>query len=149
MNPLQAGKDEIVQQIRIQRPAVQIFDALTSPEKVLKWWGFEGKFKATHMESDLRPAGRWRMRLVRPNGQEITLAGTYRTIERPHLLIYTWIREQEDGMETLVRWDLKEENGITTVRVTHSGLTSKALLERNSGWPLILGLLQAYVEQLK
>jgi hypothetical protein len=48
--------------------------------------------------------------------------------------------------ETLVRWDLEEKDGVTTVRLTHSGLTSESSRARNSGWPLILSVLQAYVE---
>jgi hypothetical protein len=48
--------------------------------------------------------------------------------------------------ETLVRWDLEEKDGVTTVRLTHSGLTSESSRARNSSWPLILGVLQASVE---
>ena len=73
--------------------------------------------------------------------------GEYRTIEPPHLLIFTWIRDGEDHPETLVRWDLEENDGVTTVRLTHSGLTSERLLTRNGGWPLIVKLLQGYVEK--
>jgi len=45
-----------------------------------------------------------------------------------------------------VRWDLEEKDGVTTVRLTRSGLTSESSRARNSSWPLILGVLQAYVE---
>jgi hypothetical protein len=31
------------------------------------------------------------------------------------------------------------------VRVTHSGLVSEALRERNSGWPLVLHLLKSWL----
>jgi len=87
---------------------------------------------------------------VREGGGTVsTVAGEYRKIERPHLLVFTWIREQENMPETLVRWDLKEKDGVTTVRLTHSGLTSESLRARNSGWPLIVGLLQSYLEEVK
>ena len=56
--------------------------------------------------------------------------------------IFTWIRDEEHHPETLVRWDLEETDGVTTVRVTHSGLTSERLRTRHSGWPLILALLR-------
>jgi uncharacterized protein YndB with AHSA1/START domain len=65
------------------------------------------------------------------------------------LLIFTWIRETEDATETLVRWELAERDGVTTVRVMHSGLTTESLRNRNDGWPIILGLLQAYVEKTR
>jgi len=87
---------------------------------------------------------------VREGGGTVsTVAGEYRKIERPRLLVFTWIREQENMPETLVRWDLKEKDGVTTVRLTHSGLTSESLRARNSGWPLIVGLLQSYLEEVK
>jgi uncharacterized protein YndB with AHSA1/START domain len=142
-------EDTIVQEIVIKRPAEKIFEALTKPEELVKWWRVEGKFQTTHMESDLRPGGKWRMRLIGGSGTEMVVSGEYRQIERPHLLVFTWIRESEDATETLVRWNLAEKDGVTTVRVTHSGLTSESLRKRNDGWPMILGLLQAYVEKTK
>lgn len=147
MNPMKAIDDTIVQEIKIKSPAERIFEVLTQPSELLKWWRADQKFQVTHVESDLRPGGKWRMRVIGISGKEVTVAGVYRMIERPRLLVFTWIREQEDGVETLVRWDLEERSGVTTVRLTHSGLTSQSLRERNSGWPLILRLLQAHVEE--
>jgi uncharacterized protein YndB with AHSA1/START domain len=142
-------EDTVIQEIVIKRPAEKIFDALTKAEELVKWWCAEGKFQTTHMESDLRLGGKWRMRLIGCGGTETVVSGEYRTIERPHLLVFTWIRETEDATETLVRWDLEEKDGVTTVRVTHSGLTTESLRKRNDGWPMILGLLEAYVEKTK
>ena len=45
-----------------------------------------------------------------------------------------------------MRWDLVEKDGYTTVRVTHSGLVSENLRARNRGWPVIVQLLEAYME---
>ena len=142
-------EDTIVQEIQIKRPAEKIFKAMTNAAELVKWWRVEGKFQITQMESDLRPGGKWRMRLIGGRGTETVVSGEYRAIERPHLLIFTWIRETEDATETLVRWELAEKDGVTTVRVTHSGLTTESLRKRNDGWPMILGLLQAYVEKTK
>src|SRR6185312_6080791 len=87
----------------------------------------QGKFQATHVESDLRPGGKWMMRCDGCGGKPTMVAGEYRKIERPRLLVFTWLRgEQENEPETLVRWDLEEKDGITTVRLTHSGLTSES-----------------------
>jgi uncharacterized protein YndB with AHSA1/START domain len=149
MNPIGTGDDTIVQEITIRSPAERIFEALINPHELAKWWGVEGKFQVTHMASDLRRGGRWRMRVRGPGGTESTVAGEYRKIDRPRLLVFTWIREQENMPETVVRWDLEEKGGITTVRVTHSGLTSEKLRARNSGWPMILDLLRGYAEATK
>jgi uncharacterized protein YndB with AHSA1/START domain len=141
-----ATKDEaIVQEIAIRGSAERVFDALTSPEELVKWWGVTGKFQLTGMESDLRPGGRWRF-LVSARGGTNVVSGEYRVIERPRLLVYTWVRE-EDAAQTVVQWELEENLGVTHVRVTHSGLATESLRARNDGWPMIVGLLQAYVEE--
>ncbi|HTV58007.1 MAG TPA: SRPBCC domain-containing protein [Verrucomicrobiae bacterium] len=139
--------DAIVEEIAIRGTAERIFDALTRPEKLMKWWGAEGRFKTAYAECELRPGGKWRMHVRGAGGGMNIVTGEYRRIERPRLLEFTWIREQEDAVETLVRWELEEErNGVTRVRVTHSGLATEALRKRNSGWPLIVALLRDYLE---
>jgi len=142
--------DVIVQEITIKAPAERIFRALTSPDELLQWWASQGKFRATHVESDLQPGGKWMMRVegsCAPGTSCTVVSGRYLEVAPPHLLIFTWLREEEDDPETTVRWDLHEVDGCTTVRVTHSGLTTEKMRTRNGGWPLIQVLLQAYVEQ--
>ena len=149
MNTANVCDDAIVQEVTIKAPAEKIFNALTNPEELLKWWRAEGKFQCVGAESDLRPGGKWRMRVSGScgTGASSTVSGEYRTVQPPHLLVFTWLREEENTPETLVRWDLEEKDGVTRVRVTHSGLTSESLRARNSGWPLILSLLHAYFDQ--
>ena len=147
MTMVHASVDAIVQEVEIQAPAERIFEALTRPEELLRWWRAKGMFEAVEVECDVRPGGRWKMR-VEGNcgtGSSSLVSGVYLEVEAPRLLVFTWNREGEDWPETVVRWDLEERNGVTTVRVTHSGLTSEAMRERNGGWPLIVSLLQGYV----
>ena len=148
MNPA-TGIDAIVHEITMKAPADRIFEALTNPDERLKWWWrSEGRFQITHVESDLRPGGKWVMRGIGVGAKPLTIAGEYRIVERPRLLVFTWLPDwQEDRTETLVRWDLEEKNGMTTVRLTHSGFTSESSRATYRGWPQILGGLQAYVEQ--
>ena len=97
------------------------------------------------MESDLRPGGLWLMSGT-GMGHPFTVRGAYRRIERPRLLEFTWLPDwQPDATESLVRFDLEERAGITTVRLTHSGLTASAR-QAHRGWPQILGWLQTYAE---
>jgi uncharacterized protein YndB with AHSA1/START domain len=149
MNAATLSSDSIVEEVTINASAERIFEALTNPTELLKWWGSEGKFQAVRVECELRPGGRW---LIVSEGNCTTgktsrVTGQYREIDRPRLLTFTWVRDEEDGVETLVRWELEERCGVTTVRLTHSGLNSESLRARNDGWPLILGLLHAYVKR--
>jgi uncharacterized protein YndB with AHSA1/START domain len=146
MSPTSVG-DIIVQEIVIKAPAERIFEALTDPVQRLKWWGSEGRFQTTHMESDLRPGGKWMMRGNGIGGRPFKVSGEYREIEPPRLLVFTWLPSwQEDTIESIVRFDLEEKSGITTVRLTHSGLITDSSRASHKGWPQILGWLQGYVE---
>jgi uncharacterized protein YndB with AHSA1/START domain len=147
MNPATAN-DTIVQEITIHGTAERIFQALTNPEERLKWWGgSEGRFKLTAFESDLRPGGKWTMR-AESYGRVVTITGEYREIEPPRRLVFTWLPDwYEDATESLVRWELEEQDGVTKVRLTHSGLVTEAARENHRGWPQILGWLKAYAEQ--
>ncbi len=142
-----AAVDAITEEITIKAPANRVFDALTSPEERVKWWGNEGRFKTTHMESDLRPGGRWLMRGIGIGDRAFTVQGVYREINRPLVLAFTWLPSwQDDASESLVRFDLEETDGMTTVRVTHSGLTSETARNQHRGWRDILAWLRTYFE---
>jgi uncharacterized protein YndB with AHSA1/START domain len=109
------------------------------------WWGTEGRFQTTHVESDLRVGGKWSMSGT-GFGRPFTVKGEYRAIESPHVLAFTWLPDwQPNPTETLVRFDLTEKDGLTTVRLTHSGLTPEGL-EAHAGWPRLLAQLRNYVE---
>jgi uncharacterized protein YndB with AHSA1/START domain len=140
--------DAIVQQMRIDAPAERVFDALTDPAQRVVWWGAEGRFQTHEMESDLRPGGRWEMRGDGMGGRPFVVKGEYRRVERPRLLEFTWLPSwQEEALETVVGFDLTEKNGATTVRLTHSGLTTEKARGSHKGWPQILEWLRSYCEK--
>jgi uncharacterized protein YndB with AHSA1/START domain len=137
----------IVKEIIIKAPAERVFEALANPHQRVKWWGAEGRFQATHMESDLRPGGAWLMSGTGIGGKPFTVRGEYRRVERPRLLEMNWLADwQENATLTVVRFDLDENDGSTTVRLTHSGLTTDSARQSYQGWPWLLALLQAYAE---
>jgi uncharacterized protein YndB with AHSA1/START domain len=146
MNPTDDG-DTIRKEIVIKAAAERVFEALMDPRQRVKWWGAEGRFQATHMESDLRPGGAWLMSGMGMGGKPFTVRGEYRSIDRPRLIEFTWLADwEENAQPTLVRFDLEENDGSTTVRLTHSGLTTERSRENYRGWPWLLALLQGYVE---
>lgn len=149
MNPTHAS-DTFVHEIEIKASAERIFEALTNPAQRVQWWGAEGRFQTTGVESDLRPGGRWSMRGVGMGGKPFTITGTYQEIQRPTLLIFTWLPSwQQDAPQTTVRFDLEENGGVTMVRITHSGLATDSSRESHKGWPDILSWLKQYTENNK
>lgn len=142
-----AATDTIVEEITINAPASRVFAALTSPEARVKWWGAEGRFKTTHVESDLRPGGKWLMRGIGVGGRPFTIHGVYREINPPQVLAFTWLPSwQENAAETLVRFDFAEKDGVTMVRLTHAGLATQTSRAQHRGWPDILAWLKSYLE---
>lgn len=134
----------VIQEINIKASPERVFEALTNPHQRKEWWGSEGRFQTTEVESDLRVGGKWRMSGT-GFGRPFTVKGEYRTIEPPHVLAFTWLADwQRNPTETLVRFDLSEQDGLTTVRVTHSGLTSEGV-QAHQGWPQLLARLRDYV----
>ena len=149
MTPAATSNDTIVQEITIKAPAARIFAALTDPDQLLEWWGIEDQFKLVRALCDVRSGGKWTMRVMGlgdEEARESIVHGVYRTVVPPNLLEYTWVREETDHPETIVRWELQQYGDSTRVRVTHSGLSTPALRERNSGWIFIVQLLKDYVE---
>ncbi len=146
--PATATRDHtIVEQIAITAPAERVFTALVDPQQRVAWWGREGMFRTTHMESDLRPGGQWLQTGTGRDGKPFSLRGEYRIVERPRVLAFTWLPSwQANAQESLVRFDLDERDGVTTVRVTHSQLTS-AGKEAHRGWPQVLSWLKGYAER--
>jgi uncharacterized protein YndB with AHSA1/START domain len=143
------GGDTIVQEIRIDAPAARVFEAFTDPGARATWWQApDGRFRTTHVESDLRPGGKWSMRGTRQDGGPFIIQGEYRAVERPTLLEFTWLPDwQGDDTVSLVRVEFQETGGVTQVRLTHSGLTSERSRGSHRGWPQILDALRAYVER--
>jgi len=141
------ASDTIVQEIQINAPATRVFAALTTPDQCVRWWGIEGRFQSTRMESDLRPGGKWIIHGLRADGGDFTVRGEYREVAHPYLLSFTWLPDWADGAtESFVRFDLEDANGITTLRLTHSGLTTAAGRMHHQGWPILLGNLRRFAE---
>jgi uncharacterized protein YndB with AHSA1/START domain len=144
MSPTTAS-ETIVEEITIKGSADRIFEAIANAEERRKWWGAKGAYESTEVESDLRPGGKWIMKGV-ARGDAFTCYGEYTRIDRPRLLEFTWNPSWQGATtESLVRFDLNEKDGLTTVRVTHSSLTPAAR-EAHKGWPQVLGWLKVYLE---
>lgn len=140
--------DAIVEEITIKAPAARIFDALTHPQQVMAWWVKEGKYGVTECEMDLRPGGKWVMRGNAHDGHRFHVNGEYREVERPRLLVYTWTPDWcAEAKDSVVRWELDEKDGVTTVRVTHTGLVTETARERHRGWSQIATWLRDYAER--
>jgi len=140
--------DELVNEIHIAAPPERIFQALVDPAQVPKWWGQKGVYCCTEFQCDLRAGGSWRTAGVGPDGHAFEARGEYLEIDPPRLLVHSWIASWTGDAKTTVRWELEPANNGTVVRIRHSGLSAyPELAKAYSGWPRILGWLQALLER--
>jgi len=138
--------DAIVSEITIKAPAARVFAAFADPQQRLQWWRAGGRFTPQHAESDLRAGGSFLMQFD-SGGHPASIRGIYRRVDAPRLLEFTWLPSWDDGAAaTIVLLELTEHDGVTTVRLTHSGFKSDESRARHRGWPELLQSLRAYVE---
>lgn len=99
-------------------PLQLVFEAMTRPEHVRRWWGIlDERYSVTVCEIDLRPGGAWRFVGRHPKG-EAAFRGVYREIKPPERLVYTEIYEPFPDGVSVVTQILTEEAGKTRLTLT-------------------------------
>jgi uncharacterized protein YndB with AHSA1/START domain len=94
-------------------PPRLVFEAMSKPEHVTKWWGRIGDgYSVPVCEVDLRPGGKWRYVNRHPKG-EAEFYGVYREINPPSRMVFTEIYAPFPDAESVVTVELTEENGKT------------------------------------
>jgi uncharacterized protein YndB with AHSA1/START domain len=110
---------ELVMTRVFNAPRHLVFDALTKPELIRRWYGPAG-WSMVVCEIDLRVEGAWRFVSRRPDGKQIGQRGVYREIVPPARLVNTESWEDWNPGELLVTAVLVEDAdaGTTTLTVT-------------------------------
>jgi uncharacterized protein YndB with AHSA1/START domain len=119
-DPPQAGRIEVVR--TIEAPREEVFRAWTDPDQLRNWWG-PGEFTCPEAEVDLRPGGTYRLVMQPTGGDPFVVAGTYREVEPPARLVYTWRWETgpaADGSESLVSVEFRDRGSRTELVLTHT-----------------------------
>jgi uncharacterized protein YndB with AHSA1/START domain len=109
-------------EIRLTRlfsaPRPLVFDAMTKPEHVRRWWGQLGDgYSVPVCEIDLRVGGAWRFVNRHPKGEAV-FYGEYREIVRPSRLVFTEIYAPFPDSVSVVTTDYTEEDGKTRMTAT-------------------------------
>ena len=100
-------------------PRDLVWEAMTKPEHVRRWWGcLDERYSVPVCEIDLRVGGRWRFVGRGPEGDFPAFFGEYLEIDRPGRLVYTEIFEPFPDAASVVTQRLEEEQGKTRLTVT-------------------------------
>jgi uncharacterized protein YndB with AHSA1/START domain len=151
----------VIAEIFIAAPPARVFQAISDPNQLPKWWGQEGLYHVTKSTMDIRVGGKWRSEGAGADGQTFYVEGEYLEVSPPTRLVHTWTSSY-DTAKTVVYWELEAEtvNSLhpsgpkksgtgTKVRVRQEGFGTnvESAKGHGEGWKRVLGWLEAYVTQ--
>lgn len=110
-------------------PRDLVFRAWTDPTHAACWFGPQGCTTPVETISmDVRPGGAWHATMVRDdNGIEYPTGGTYREVDEPSRLVFTWTDPTSPAgrpAESLVTIELVERDGKTEMTFTQTGFAT-------------------------
>src|SRR5215469_3638614 len=111
----------------------RVFKAWTDANQLGQWFAPSDDY-TTKASVDLRIGYEYRIAITHKGGNVHNVVGTYRLIEPPRKLIYTW-RWEGAPADTLVTVDFATEGDATKVTITHEQfLTTEDRDRHNEGW---------------
>ncbi len=153
-------QNTVLAEIFIAAPPARVFQAISDPAQLPKWWGQTGLYHVTKSTMDVRPGGKWRSDGIGADGKAFYVEGEYLEVDPPRLLVHTWIGSYSPE-KTVVRWELvphsvhglhpngpRKAGTGTLVRVRQEGFAGnfESANSHSEGWKRVLGWLEAYVE---
>jgi uncharacterized protein YndB with AHSA1/START domain len=125
--------------VEVRAPIESVYEMFVDPAKLVRWIGIRALIEP-------RPGGQFRFELV--SGE--FCSGRYVELDPPRRVVFTWGWESgalpvEPG-STTVTVELAQSGGVTTVRLTHSGLSDAMRPFHADGWRRFLERLQAVGE---
>jgi uncharacterized protein YndB with AHSA1/START domain len=128
-------------------PAAAVFEALTDPQQLPKWWG-PHHFTTPRIELHLVVGGRYRFTMRPPGGEPFNVQGEFLEIDAPHRLAYTfrWEEPDPDDVDTVATISLVDLGGSTRLIVGQGAFATQARRELHEhGWSDSLQRLQTWL----
>ena len=128
----------------IPAPRPLVFNALTQPDTLAKWWGPSG-FTAPSVEINLHPGGSYRIAMQPPDGDLFYLSGEFREVDPPARIAYTfrWEEPDPDDQETVVTLSLRDLDASTELVLVQAPFaTEPRRALHDEGWTDSLDRLQ-------
>jgi uncharacterized protein YndB with AHSA1/START domain len=158
-----AAEQELVITRMFDAPREEVFEAWTSPESVMRWWGPK-TFTTPICEIDFRPGGVFQSCMRSPEGRDYCGKGVYREIVEPERIVYTDAFADSDGnlvpaayydmsgewpLEMLVTVAFEEEGDRTKLTLRHSGIPAGENQEMaRAGWSESFDKLDEYLAEI-
>ena len=117
-------------------PPKRVFGAFVDAEQLRRWWGPAG-FTVPSLQFDPVEGTDYRIDMQPPDGDVFQIRGTFRAVEAPRRLIFTFIYEEPDtdDQETLVTLTFEPADLGTRVILDQGSFKTVARLElHRDGW---------------
>jgi uncharacterized protein YndB with AHSA1/START domain len=118
----------------IAAPAEALFDAWLDAQSLTSWMRPDG-IRETRAETDPRVGGAFRIVMV-ADESDVVHTGTYREINRPHRLVFTWSSPATQFRDSVVTVTFQaSSSGSTVVEIHQVGLPDEeAQVSHHKGW---------------
>jgi uncharacterized protein YndB with AHSA1/START domain len=132
------GEHAVTVRREIAAPAQQLFDAWLDAES-LGTWLRPSRTRETRAETDPRVGGTFRIVMV-DDEDSVVHSGSYREIDRPRRLVFTWSSPVTQFRDTIVTVTFESSSDRSTVVEIHQvGLPDEeARASHDAGWSEIL-----------
>jgi uncharacterized protein YndB with AHSA1/START domain len=117
-------------------PRERVFAAFVDADQLRRWWGPAG-FTVQGLQFDAVEGADYRIAMQPPDGDVFHVRGTFRAVEPPHRLSYTFNYEEPDpdDQETLVTLTFESTDRGTRVTLDQGPFKTGARLELHRvGW---------------
>ena len=140
---------EIVITREFDAPVELVFDVLTKPEHVSKWFA-PFACEVTKCSIDLRVGGDYHIVFVADDGTECSFRGTYLEIEPPTRTVQTWLFEGWPDAHAVESTELHETDGVTklTNKLAFRDAAGRAHMTAHDGQEDSFNKLEDYLRSL-
>jgi len=126
-----------------------VFRTLVEKELLEQWLSPSPDVPMTVLEHDPRIGGRYRLHFCGPDGKVNIVGGTYKTIDPPRCVAFTWRWDPPSDhvdFDSLVTIELAEVDGQTQLTLTHTLLPDLQTVESHTkGWTGALDRLHTHL----
>lgn len=122
--------------------AVEAFDLWTDAGSVRTWMCPDPSVRIVDLEWDPIEGRDYRIDMD-VGGEIVSFHGRFVRVQRPTLLVFTWISTKTEEQETRVSVEIGAVTGGAEIRLVHEELpSSQAASEHEAGWESILDRLE-------
>lgn len=136
-------KESITVTTRVKAHVDKVWKAWTSPEDITKWNSASDDWHTPRAENDLRPGGKFNVRMESKDGKYgFDFGGEYDEVNHHKSIGYT----MSDGRKVYVAF--KNQGKETVVEETFEAESENSIELQRNGWQAILDNFKKYVERV-